>query len=625
MIGRNSLKECFVLLIIFILIVLLSSLIEAEDLHGDWYFSGDTFTVEGDVYLVTHYNFYDTMVVLRVNDNAYIIEEGRCRSAPTKKYCIDEIYRDLANASESDPIKFEEGEIYAGIYVKISTKGPDISISRSFSTTNPELNEEVTVTVTLENEGDEGTDSFLYKDMFPKGVIITASSSGTERTSRTITYDSNIPPDSEKTFTYRFKVTDYLEFTSQAEATYYYAGSEQSITVSSKTIKVVKPYEFTTTLSPKSIEVGEQSALSIKIENLVSKEIEVNELRIIIPSFLSLQAKPGELEKRNEKYYWNGTLDSGEYKMINLLLEPVKSRTYGVSIGIRVTDSENKEFSEVKTVSLTSTLKELEPILSVLDTSVSEGSSFRVAFSVKNPNEKVGFRNIKASVKSEIFPELKAELEDLMPGKTQTLIVNDTLTAPFLDEKTEYEIEALGSYETTTNEQFEFSKKATLTVTPVSEVITILQSIDKTDIDVEENVTVTVEIKNNNEEAVQVSVHDDYSEGASIIGGKTSDTIYFDGIGTKQAYTYKLQIPLTYNKEELVITTSASIQEKNYVDNKTTIINVNLTEPVEKEELQEEPEEELKPEQKKEKEPGFFKKIINAIADFFNSLFSKED
>ena len=622
--GMRILKRGFVLLGVFVLIIMLSSLAQAKTLHGAWHYSGDSFSVGDDVFLVTHYNFYDVSVILRVNNASYVLREGECKLTPTEEYCITEIFRDLEESDEDDPIKFEGGVAYAGLYVQINTRGPDLDITRDFSTSAPELNEEVVVSVTVENEGSENAGAFVYTDTLPEGVSITSSSSGTERTYRSVTYTTkSISIGEKKSFTYKFKVTDYMEFTSKPNVTYIFEGVENNVPVTGKSIKVVKPYSLTATLSPSSVEASEQTALSIKVENTVSDDITVDELRITIPSFISLQSKPGELTKKNENYYWNDTIEKDKYKLINLLLTPRKSGTFVISVSLKVTDFEGKNFSESKNITLTSKITALESILSVIDKSVSEGSTFRVAFSIKNPNKRVGFRDINVGVKSDIFSEMKAELDELLPGKTQTLIINDTLRAPYLDKTKSYNIEAYGTYETTTSEYFNFSKKVTLTVTPVSEVITIIQSTDKSKMDAGKNITVTVKIRNNNEEPIQVYVSDRYPERLAFLGGKTSSTVFFDTTGTKQAYTYSLQAPLDYDKESFLITTTARIEEKEYFDNKSMNITVVLPEP--------EPEQGTTPTEtpteteQPEKKTGFFERVIDAVTGFFKRLLKIED
>ena len=162
--GTLTCKKGFFIIILSFLLLGLTSLASADDIHNDWHYSGDTFTVDGEVIMLTHYDFYDSTVILSVNKNTYIISKGGCKETATKKYCITDIFQDLAGSEEGDPIKFEGGKAYAGIKVLISTRGPDIEISRSFSTTTPELNQEVTVTITIDNDGIEGTDSFVYEE-----------------------------------------------------------------------------------------------------------------------------------------------------------------------------------------------------------------------------------------------------------------------------------------------------------------------------------------------------------------------------------------------------------------------------------------------------------------------------
>jgi hypothetical protein len=299
---------------------------------------------------------------------------------------------------------------------------------------------------------------------------------------------------------------------------------------------------------------------------------------------------------------------------------------------IKIKDFAGKEFSENKTATFSASVKQLETTLSVKETTVAEGGLFRIAFSIKNPNQNIGFRNIKSWIRSEIIPELTAEIADLMPGQIQVVIVNDSLAAPFVDEKKTYDIEALGTYVTTTGESYNFSKKASLSVTPVQDIISIVQKSDKKEVVQGENLTMTVDIKNNNEETIQVSAYDEYPSGLELVGGKTSETVFFDDSGSKQAYTYKLYVPLDYEQDEIKIITYATVGGKNYAGSKNLTVSVKPAEKSNETSQEQEAREENQgqeqqqgqnnqPEQQAEKEPGFFTKIINGISDFFKRLF----
>ena len=182
---RTAFMKMFFSVLLFIAFFSCSCLlVEAKTLHGAWHYSGDSFSVDNEVIVVTHYGFYDTKVILKVNDRTYIIDEGDCELAPTKEYCVTDIFHNLGNASKSDPIKFEGGVAYAGIYIKVNTRGPELSVTRSFSTAEPELNDEVTVSVIVKNTGTEPASLVTYNLSLPEGVLLTSSSSGTERSSR---------------------------------------------------------------------------------------------------------------------------------------------------------------------------------------------------------------------------------------------------------------------------------------------------------------------------------------------------------------------------------------------------------------------------------------------------------
>jgi len=618
--------ETRIILIIsaWLLLTLALPLAFAKDLHSDWHYSGDSFSVGNEVILVTHYDFYDTQVILDVNDRTYIIDEGSCKFSPTREYCIDDIYQNLKNSTSKDPVKFEDGKPYAGIKIIVRARGPDLSVSRVFSTTSPELGSEASVSVTIKNQGSEGTDSLLYQETFPAGIILTSSSSGTERSANTITYNLNVPANSEKTFTYSFKALEYLEFTSTARINYTYAQQSLGIKSSDTKIKVKRPYDLILELSPNEVEPSDQAALSVKITNAVSGTIKVSEFKIQIPSLVSVQTKSGELELKNMVYYWNGSIETGQYRMFNLLLKPKLSGKYSLRVDIKAIDPEDELFIENKTINLSSKLKALEPILSISDDSLAEGSWFRIAFSVKNPNKYAAFKNIKSAVKSELFAEQAAEyVDDLPPEKTKTVLINDTLEVPYVNATKKFIIEAFGTYETSGGELLNFSKKLTLTVTPVSKAITIMQSPDKKKLKAGENITINVDIKNNNAEAIQVEVQDSYSEGAALIGGKTSGAVSFTKAETQKAYTYNLNIPNSYDKTWLLITTTATILGKNFTDSKALNISVNITKPFVANKTSDnktaEPEP-AKKDVKKEEKPGFFNKVFDALNSFFKRL-----
>lgn len=608
-----------------VLLLLSSGSVWAAVLKDAWYNSGDSFTVEGMTYLINHYDFYGTSVILKANDQSIVLKPDQCRAVGERKYCLTEIDINLSREEgDKGHVKYESGNIYAGLHLIISSLGPIISVSRSFSTTTPELNQEVTVTTTITNSGDMQCDELFYTDTYPAGVVITSSSSGSDYTSQTISYRTiNILPHETRTVIYTIKLTDYLKFSNMAAVRHLYEGVETRMNTSSASLSVVRPYELTATISPASMELGDETAMSVKVLNSISATINVKKLEIELPSTLLLKSLPTDLTKRGDSYVWNGSLEGTKNKMFNMLLKPTRSGDHMVKLRLTVNDSEGKDFSESKNLTVSATSKAIEPIISVKEASVSEGGSFRLAVSLKNPNKFVILRSIKLSVESDLFPGMSSAVDELAPDETKTLIINDNMPAPFVDAKKIFIINVSGSYINNFAESRNFSKTAQLIVTPVSDILLISQGIDKRQVSSGSSVVVTVKVVNRNAEPVDVEVHDIFTQGAVLGGGATSALLYFTKSEEKSVYTYNLSIPYGFTSDALNITTYASINSKGYVANKTMGIPVNVSHAV------------AAPEQPKntssqptaaetEKPPGFFKKVLNSISGFFRRLLGRE-
>ncbi|MFH0870529.1 MAG: hypothetical protein V1866_05745 [archaeon] len=623
---KSEVKRGVLAAVCLVLVVLASGSSEATLLKDAWYNSGDSFTVEGVTYLVNHYDFYATSVILKANDQSVVLKDGQCKASGERKYCLIELDTNL-NRNEDDKtghIKYESGNIYAGLHLTISSLGPTISVSRSFSDSSPELNEEVTVTTTITNSGEMQCDELFYTDTYPAGVVITSGSSGTDYASQALSYRTiNILPRETRTVIYTIKLTDYIKVSNMAGIRYFYEGVQTSMNTSSVSLSVVRPYELTAAISPASIELGDETALSIKVLNSVSAIINVKKLEIELPSTLLLKSLPMDLVKKGDKYLWNSSLEGAKSKMFNMLLKPTRSGDHVVRLWLSINDSEGKNFSESKNMTVSVSSKLMEPIISVKEASVSEGGSFRLAVSLKNPNKFVIFRNIKLDVKSDLFPDMSSAVDEMAPGETKTLIVNENMPVPFVDAKKTFDIKVSGSYINNFAESNNFSKTAQLIVTPVSDILLISQSIDKRQVNAGSSVVVVVNVANRNAEPVDVEVHDAFTEGAVIGGGATSALLYFTRSEEKSVYTYNLSIPYGFPSIALNITTYASINSKGYVANKSIGIPVNNSNAV------------VAPEQPKndsnqvpvieaEKPPGFFKKVLNSISGFFRRLLGRE-
>ncbi len=616
-------------LVLLALLLLLASPVDAiSALYDEWHHSGDTFIKDGETYLVTHYRIDDESVVLKVNTNSYVIKEGDCKSSMTREYCVASIDREIDTDSEDSHVKYISGTAYAGINIVIYPLGPDISISREFTDTTPEPNQEVKASVTIENEREFSADNFIYTETFPDNVKVTDYSSGFSLAGNTLTYQSSVfQVLSKVSLTYTFIIKDYVSFTSKGVGRYEYAGSMASANSSATTFSLNKPYSLTFSVSPLSVETGEDTALSVRVENEESGSINVSLLELKITSPVRVSSLPAGLSKVGEAYRWNGTIITDGFKQITMLLATTKDGDYPIALRLFLNDSNGKNFSENKTLILKATYEAIDSIVSVKEKTVTEGESYRIALSFNNPNKKkVIMRNIKGNITSYLFGQMPFSLEELGPGQTKTVLVNDSLPVPFVDEKKVYDIIFSGSYDLNFGKSLNFSEKATLTVTPTNETLSIVQSSDKKSVEAGSNVTLTVKIKSNTQESFIVESKDTIPADAVLLGGATDARLSFAKSEEKQAYIYDLMVPESHGEGTITITTTASIPSRGY--SLVRSFNITVTPPAGKEtNVTASPEEapvEETPTAEPEKKEGFFTKVINAVSDFFTRLLGKK-
>ncbi|MBN1792310.1 hypothetical protein JW826_01365 [Candidatus Woesearchaeota archaeon] len=602
-------------------------------IYDAWHYSGDTFTLDGQVFLVTHMKLDDDRIILRADDQSFVIMNGTCEMTSEKRYCLNRIFRDIDNAEAGDPIKFEAGRfVYAGLQIQIYKRGDVLTMKRTLTPGTPIKDEEVSVTVTIENPTDFSTDSFRYEDTYPEGVRITSGGGYLDKTLHGVVFDENIPPRTTKTLVYGFTVDSYIAFKNYASMYYTLEGKQRGANTSTLSVDLAatRPYLLSASISPGTVETGGEATLSLTVQNKKWDLLEVESLEVDVPpQYVSFNYDPGTFTRKGSTYSWSGAIDGGVSKSLSAKLRPSKSGTYSFPVRLKVKDSSVKSYTENRNLSFTASYKAPELILSVREKVVSEGGPFRVAFSVKNSNKYTGFKNVNAILNSNITIEESGMISEILPGQTKTLLVKEDLVAPSVDAQTDYLFRASGHYYTTFGEEGDFEKSDKITVKPVNKSISLTQTLDKTTgLRVGDNVTVTVKVAHATDEIITVDVGDAYSPGLLLKGGKASDSISFDKSGTKQAYIYSLVIPENFTTPELYVKTEATIRGKPGLVWKMTVLPVNLTKLVADSPDSastgsgdsSEPAAPLKP-TVTPKEEGVLTKIVNGVTGFFKRLF----
>src|SRR3989338_6751037 len=124
-----------------ILLILVPSVF-ASSIFDDWVEDGQTFKA-GDHYFYVQYIESIQKLNFKMDDMGGMLLVGECETRDDIKYCFEDV-----NLPQ--------------IKVVITSLEPDITIDRSFSTITPNLNENIEVTVTLKNNGDEAATNIKY-------------------------------------------------------------------------------------------------------------------------------------------------------------------------------------------------------------------------------------------------------------------------------------------------------------------------------------------------------------------------------------------------------------------------------------------------------------------------------
>jgi hypothetical protein len=620
------------LLAVFLLLAAIPLASAADtSIYDKWHFSGDSFTADGEVLAVTHFRITDEKIYLTINKQGYTVKLNECLVTDTKKYCFAEMFNNINIADSDDHIKFEGNEAYAGLRIKIYKRDSKITVTRTFSKTNPDKGDEVKVEVKITNPTEFRTKSFLYQDQYPEGVILVSGSGEFEKGYRGVTLDSNIEADSEKTLTYTIRFTDYAVVNNQASYTYEVEGSKYSANTTAYKVDLSsqKPYSLTLALSSGSIEAGGDSKLTITLQNKYEGELAVDYVELSsLGSNLSITTEPlssNALKKAASENSWYGTLKEDESATLTVKIKGNNPGKYQIPVSVRAQGSEGA-YVEKKNITLTVSYKEPELVMSLKDNVIAEGGKTRLAFSVKNPNKILALRDVQATISSPFFASTSGSISEIRPGATETLVVIEEITGPDVENETSYTINASGKYSTRFSEKA-FSKSVILKITPVNKSVAITHALAKpADIRPGSNITVTVNIQYLNEEKVEVEAKDSYSPGLTFNGGLTQETLAFDKSGTKQAYIYNVVVPQNYRSKELNITTKVSIKGRAETISKTTILPVNITtSPAEAAASNENQGSEETTTSSSNTEQGAVSKAVNGVMGFFRRLlgFSK--
>lgn len=588
-------KEAFLILSLILL-----PTVTASTLFDDWVDDYETFKA-GDHYFYVEYIDSNQNILFKMDDMGGMLSMGECETKENIRYCYEDVN-------------------YPQIKVKITSLEPDITIERTFSATSPYLNEQITVTVILKNQGDKRASYIKYTDPYPIGLRVYADRN-------TKVWEGSLNTGEEETFKYTIKAEDIVSFDSTATITYKFDGKEKTKKSSVAAIQVQKPYSITQQISKEAADKDEIVTYNLTITNHHdSSKLTIENLEITLPSKIEIVKASSELRKHENRLNFDGTIEKKQTKNFAIRIKSSKVGKFTIKTIANLKIS-GKSFKEELEKPLNVGLSYILPILNVTG-SVKSNSPYHVYIAVKNyADDETKDVNIK--VESDLFDNIE-EKKNIASGSIYD-IFKKTLTAPYLEEEKKYNIKISGSYKSSSGKTYTFEKSAQLTVKPQPKIIKIIKEFNKEEFSPGDEIKVTVRIKNLKNTAVEeVDVSDTFPKEirSSLLG----DVIgYLDKLNPneeKKLYSYSVVIPEDYTENEIEFKTNLNVK----VDGELIILKrvdilknlkgekpeVTEEETIAEEEVREEginKTEEIK--EDKEIKENFFKKIINWIKNLF--------
>jgi len=580
-----------------ILLILVPSVF-ASSIFDDWVEDGQTFKA-GDHYFYVQYIESIQKLNFKMDDMGGMLLVGECETRDDIKYCFEDV-----NLPQ--------------IKVVITSLEPDITIDRSFSTITPNLNENIEVTVTLKNNGDEAATNIKYIDSYPNGLTLFSNQN-------TFTWEGNINIGEEEKFAYTIRAEDIISFDSIAKLSYKFEGKEKTKKSSTASINVRKPFAINDSISTEAAEKGEIVVYNITILNKdESNKLSVENLEITLPAQIDLVVASNELKIEGNKLTFKGAIEKKETKTIFVRVTASRVGQFSISASTNLKISD-KSFKEELKKSFTVGSSLILPILE-LPAQVKSNSPYSAYIALKNYG-KEEIKNIKFKVEGDLFSAI-TDKKDIQPGTTYE-VFKKTLTSPYLKEDHRFNIKISGSYiSPSSGKSYTFEKSAQMIGTAPPNIIDIIRELNKHEFYPGDEIKITIKLKNQKNTIInEVDVSDIFPKEirSSLKGDITG---YIDALNPneeKEIYSYSLTVPTDYTEDEIEFKTTLNAKVDGELiilksTDKVKILSGEKPEEVEEETEEIEPEEEINQTGEKEIEQtkeNFFSKIVSWLKNLF--------
>jgi uncharacterized repeat protein (TIGR01451 family) len=549
-----------------LILSLVSMLIFLQLVSGAEIFSGEVkdnvpFVIEGVTHVSRYYDAAKKASILAGTERV-LVPVGGCADIGPLKYCVD---------SASGAFDDETGDPMGTAQLRVMQSGPEIDIDRDITDDEPNLGEEIEITATITNVGNERAVDVNYEDKFPFSAAVT-SNFYTAATNGVL-WAGSLDKNKSMVVKYRLKFKDFAKFNSTAEAKFVFNNKVNKVKSDTILIEVSKPYRMTETISSRSVDLNEEITYSVSINNTDAvQDVKVNKLDIVIPAGAVFSYRDMAFDTSGQTASYSGTVPALSSKNFTLKFKSSKAMQ-----GDLITKSDlkvsSKLFSEGFTNRIAIGISDILPEITISPNPVTGGKELQIEAKITNFGEnKVS--GISVSLTSDLVDDKVFTNIELEAGKKHNAF-NRIINAPAIDTETDYTVQLGGNYKNSAGKTVRFDAKDTVTVTPQEKVVEITPATSVSG----KNVNITVSVKNLMPyKMTYVSLIDALPAGFRMSSGSRDADIEELGIGEeKTAYSYVITVPESFNKDSFDITTTFNAldsEEKKVMTEKKSTIKI---------------------------------------------------
>lgn len=636
-----------------LLILLFIPLAQAETIHDEWHAYQDFFTIDDDYYEVTtelikgskstvvsaliqkNQHKYILTAPTNIADNEYYITKETCKDEGYYSYCIKNISVQPEKGARAD----EYGNYRYGVQVAIykdNVPTANINIVKEIESTTLAYNEEMKVTLRITNDGEEKATNIILNETIGPGLAIQRFEGFDLWVGNVLKANKILELHEEEELVYRYwvKATDYIN-TSFAATKIEYEDPLLATTSQNTSFSITWPFTASLTLNPTSMTLGQDSDLTFTLKNNEQKEMDMN-VNIDLPFNLIAYPDKNFEYLPGKKLYFSKTLDPLESITLKADLDSPYTGSYPLTTTLTTTVND-QSFSWGQEDTLTVNHEKITPTLHLNKDKVQSLEYVTFTAYLENEDDTLAFLDINGVISSEFFED-EIHLDSIAAGKQSENVLFKKYRMPVVDRPTTYLIFFNGTFDTIGQETFTFSTQRELTVLPENQTLIHTVTLDKTQANTTDVVTVTVEAENLLDSIIIINAKDSFPQGIKKTFGDALADVTLQPLEKKQLYVYKVSAPETWEENDFSIISeiysedqllseiiktvdildpyvpSIASQEENTTTTNTSQTNQTTQDT---QSTNQEQNNNVKIENE-----SFFSRIITGVTDFFASLFS---